>query len=328
MMATIITMVIVMSGASPMGLVLTMILGSLLAGVLYVFVMPHLSGYGQLGLMIFAVTFVISYLFSAPRQAGAKTLILVMFISGISVQNEQTYSFAAYANTLTMTILMGALIVATAYVPTSPRPEKVFLRLIRRFFRHARLLMSELAPDAKHKRGIVARWKTVLYRNDLLELPQKLGLCGRKIDHRMFPGHTPEQIEALVTALQALALRFKALVDAGEYPQADLLVRELRDDVRAWRLLIEEQCRLWAENPEAAVEPGVDSRERLTARLAKMEAHIEETFRRTEAGELNLEDRMNFYRLLGSYRGLSEAGIAYEQLAKNISWTTWQEAHF
>ena len=153
-------------------------------------------------------------------------------------------------------------------------------------------------------------------------------LYGRKIDHRTFPDHTPEQIEALVTALQALALRFKALVDAGEYPQADLLVRELRDDVRGWRLLVEEQCRLWAENPEAAVEPGVDSRERLTARLAKMEAHIEETFRRAEAKELNLEDRRNFYRLLGSYRGLSEAGIAYEQLAKNISWATWQEARF
>ncbi len=33
-------------------------------------------------------------------------------------------------------------------------------------------------------------------------------------------------------------------------------------------------------------------------------------------------------RLLGSYRGLSEAGIGYLRLAEKINWAQWQEARF
>ena len=69
----------------------------------------------------------------------------------------------------------------------------------------------------------------------------------------------------------------------GEHPQAELLVRELSDDVRPWRVLVQEQFRLWAEDPELEVEPGVDAQERVTARLARLEARIAETFR--QAGE-------------------------------------------
>ena len=40
----------------------------LFAGVLYIFVMPLLTSFAGLGLMIFAATFAICYLFAAPRQ--------------------------------------------------------------------------------------------------------------------------------------------------------------------------------------------------------------------------------------------------------------------
>jgi hypothetical protein len=37
---------------------------------------------------------------------------------------------------------------------------------------------------------------------------------------------------------------------------------------------------------------------------------------------------VNFYRLLGSYRGLSEALVEYVQLAEGINWMQWEEARF
>ena len=301
-------------------------LGCVFAGVVYVFIMPHLSGYAELGVLIFAATFAIYYLFSEPRQILAKMGGIVTFIVLISVQNQQTYSFAKYANTVAMIMLGLALAVATAYIPTSPHPEKKFLRLLRRFFRHAEFLMSSMALDWKKREGWAERWKMILYQNDLLELPQKLAMYGGHIDHRLFPGTTSEQVQAVVNSLRALALRFKDLVDAGGEPQAEPLVRELTEEVRGWRQVIEVLFRGWAG--KLAAESAGKLEKRLEARLSTIETRINETFSRLEPDKLKDEDYVNFYRLLGTYRGLSEALVGYAQIAEGVNWTQWQEERF
>jgi hypothetical protein len=166
----------------------------------------------------------------------------------------------------------------------------------------------------------------MLYQNDLLELPQKLAMFGGQIDHRLFPGTTSEQVQTLVNSLRALALRLKDLVDAGGQPQAEPLVRELLEDVRGWRQALEVVFRGWAE--ELAAESAGKLEKRLDATLTTMENRINETFNRIEPDKLNDEDYANFYRLLGSYRGLSEALVGYVQLAEGVNWAQWEEARF
>jgi uncharacterized membrane protein YccC len=278
--------------------------------------------------MIFGATFAIYYLLWQPSQALAKLTITAMFFTAIDVQNQQTYDFAHYANTVAGLALAGGLAIASWYLPPSPRPEKVFLRLLARFFRHSEHLMSRLALDWDQKKGIIDRWKTVLYRVNLLELPQKLALWSGKIDHRLFPDNSPEQVQALVTSLNAFAFRIKALAEMRDLQQADLLVRELLDDVRAWRLIVEEHLRRWGDSPAKSLYSSVEMQERLTARLARLEARVDETFGLTGEGALSSEDYENFYRLLGSFRGLSEAGIGYARLAEQIHWARLQEARF
>jgi uncharacterized membrane protein YccC len=301
-------------------------LGCVFAGVVYIFIMPHLSGYAELAVLIFTATFAIYYLFSEPRKALAKMGGIITFVVLIFVQNQQTYSFAKYANSIAMFMLGIALVVATVYIPTSPRPEKTFLRLLRRFFRHAEFLMSRMALDWKKKGDWAVRWKMMLYQNDLLELPQKFAIFGGQIDHRLFPGTTSEQVQTLVNSLRAFALRLKDLIDAREYPQASLLVRELIDDVRVWRTAIEELLSSWSN--DLATQPGGDLQNRLAASLTKMETRISSTLSLAEAGELGEEDYVNFYRLLGSYRGLSEALVGYAQIAEGVNWTQLEEERF
>ncbi len=307
-------------------MLLTFTLGAAFAGVVYIFVMPHLSGYWELGMLIFFITFAIYYLFAKPRQALAKMGAIVPFVVLISVQNEQTYSFAKYANTTAMIMLGIALVVATSYIPTSPRPEKVFLRLLKRFFRHSEYLLSHLAGHWRQERGLVERWRIDHYSDDLLRLSQELALWGKSIDYRTFPENRPAEVQALVTSLHALAFRIKALMDAREHPQAQLLVEHLQEDIRAWREVGGRVFQRLAENP--AAETDSDMRERLERRLGKLEARTSETFALAGEGELSTEDYENFYRLLGSYRGLSEAVIGYARLANKINWAQWQEARF
>jgi uncharacterized membrane protein YccC len=327
-LSVVFIMVVKQIGISPKAILLPFTLATLFTGVPYVFVMPHLSGYGELGLMIFGVTFAIGYLFSEPQQALAKMAGLALFARFISVQNEQTYSFASYANAAVMVMLVGALIFAMAYIPTNPRPEKVFLRLLRRFFRNAEFLISGLAPDGQRLKGITGRWRAVFYQNDLLELPGKLAACGQKIDYRAFPANAPEQVQALVSSLYVLAFQIKDLVDALGHPQAELAAKRLLDDVRAWHQVIETRMQRRADDPTQFIEPSADVRKRLADRLARLEANIEEMFAQSGKGELSTADCKNLYRLLGSYRGLSEAAISYVQLAEGMKWALWREERF
>ena len=303
-------------------------LGIVVAGIVYVFVMPNLSGYGELGLMLFGVTFGIFYLFSEPRHRMTRTASMAVFLILISVENQQSYNFAHYANTAVAIPLAFAVAFALTSVTTSPRPEKAFLGLLRRFFRHAEFLMSRLALDRDEQNGLATRWQMALYRNELLGMPGKLAALGQQIDYRVLPGTTAEQVQALARSLQALAYRVTELVDAREASQADLLVEAVIDDVRSWRMLGQKQFRLWADDPVLAVEEGVDMRDRLRARIAKLEGRISETLRAAGEGKFSEREFENFYRYLGAFRGLSESGIEYARLAEKLNWAQWEEERF
>ena len=302
--------------------------GSAFAGIMYVFVMPHLSGYIELGLMVFGVTFGYYYLFWRPQQALIKIAGVSSFLVHTSIQNQQTYSFAAFANSTAMIILACTLAIATSYIWAFPRPEKVFLRLLARFFRHSEFLMSRLALDRDQQRGLSIRWQMAIYRNNLLEIPAKLTVLAQRLDYRLLSGQTPEQIQAIVTNLQAIAYGIKEFVDARELPQADLLVTAVRDDLRAWRLTAQKQLRRWADDPALAALQGTEIWDRLVSRISRLEAQISETLRGVKEEQVSEEDLENFYLILGVFRGLSESGIEYSKAAERIDWTQLKEARF
>jgi uncharacterized membrane protein YccC len=309
-----------MPTVSPFSMLGPFALGCAMAGVIHIVVMPGLVGYEQLGLVIFAATAAIYYVFAAPSQGLAKLGGIIPVLVLISVENQQTYSFSAYANSSAMLLLAIALANVTAYLPPSPRPEKRFLRLTARFFRRAELLVSQLALDGKPPR------RATFLHSDLLGLPIKLETWGAKIDHSSFRGTTPEQVQELVASLHVLAHRIESLREARGYAQADLLVDHLLGDVTAWRRVLQQGLRRWAEDPGA--ELSKDIAERLAARLETLERRTSETFDLEEAGQIAEHEYASFYRILGSYRGLAEAMIAHARLTPGVDMGSWREARF
>ncbi len=202
------------------------------------------------------------------------------------------------------------------------------MRLYRRFFRHAEFLLSGLGPAEQRLRGNTWRWQAIFYRNSLLELPSKLAWYAQSIDYRAFPANTPERVQALVSSLYDLAFRIRDLVEAREQPHSELAVNRLREELRAWHQIIDRRLQSRADDPAQLVEPSANLRKRLAARLDRLEASVEELFAQADKGELSTADRRNLFRLLGSYRGLSEAEIGSAQLAEEINWAQWQEARF
>jgi uncharacterized membrane protein YccC len=288
----------------------------------YVFIMPRLSEFWQLALLIFAFSFVAAYFF---KGIGRAALFLSMFMM-LGIENQQTYDFAAAANTFLFIMLALLVLVALSYINGSPRPEKTFVRLVGRFFRSSEFLLSRLTAERLEARSFPEQMKRGFYLHEMQTLPGKLRAWGGQIDPKKFPGASPDQIDGLAASLQILVYRMEDLIEARRAPHAEVLVRELTKDIRAWRLVIEENCRRWAERPEAG--SAGDLPERLKARLATLNTTIEKTLNAAALEEISEEESGNFYRLLAGFRGFSDAALVYADVADEIDWSQLREERF
>ena len=298
----------------------------LFAGLIYIFIMPMISSFWGLGLLIFAVTLVICYLFAAPQEVLARALGLAMFIMLTSIENQQSYSFVYVANTAMMFPIFFALLILATYIPFSPLPEKVFLRLLARYFKSAEYLIATLGKDPQQPLTRMEVWRNRYHTRQVATLPRKLTVWGRMIDPRSFMGIEPGQVQSLALSLQALSYRISALLEARKQPQAAEIAEHLTQDVRHWRQAIQAYFQRWSEQPALAPETGLE--QRLQDRLARLEQHINEAFEFIGRDKLDQEAYRNFYRLLGGFRGASEAMLRYAQLNGRMNLMQWQENRF
>ena len=67
-------------------------LGTLVAGICYVLIMQHLSGYRELGALIFIATFVLYYAVYPHPHAANKMFAVISFFIVLSADNQQSYS--------------------------------------------------------------------------------------------------------------------------------------------------------------------------------------------------------------------------------------------
>ena len=67
---------------------------------------------------------------------------------------------------------------------------------------------------------------------------------------------------------------------------------------------------------------------KLTEITESLESRIKKILDRIEDNQLSEIDKENFYRLLGAYRGVSDALLEYSGNAGLIDWTEWREARF
>jgi len=307
--------------------------GILFACALYVFVMPQLSSFVGLGALIFAVTFAAGYLFHTPQQAILRLMGIMPFVVITGITNQQNYNFLAAANTALMLFLMYALLALTTYIPFSPQPEKVFLRLLGRFFRSSEALLFTMRWNPTDRRSLFEGWKKAYHLQQITTLPAKLATWSPFIDTGPLAGATKESVQALTSHLQAISYRLQYLVETREQPQTERLARDLSEvardllqEMRAWRLGIQNAFQILAQNPGAA--SASQLHDQLTARIECLENCVQETLNKAEGNMLSERDNAYFYGLLGGYRSLSEAVIEYAQTAVRIDWKRWREPRF
>ena len=69
-------------------------------------------------------------------------------------------------------------------------------------------------------------------------------------------------------------------------------------------------------------------RVRLDSVLERLEEKIKGALNKPAEGQFSDQDAEEFYRLLGAYRGVSEALVYYAGSADAIDWEPWREERF
>jgi len=308
------------------GMFLPIALGFALGGAIYVLVMPHLASFASLGVVLFAAVFLICYLYHRPTQAAGKAAALAVLVMLMGVANEQSYNFLNVANLAVVLPLVFAVLAVATHFPVSFRPEHVFLRLLGRFFRACAYLASTLQWDPANPPTRWQRFRRVLHLGDLARAPGKLAIWGSALPAAALGQSTTGQVQALVDSLQALAYRMQDLIETRATPQSQVLVRELLSEVRAWRVALQDIFGNLSQHPEAA--DFADFRSQLDAMVERLEKQIEEAVAGADQASISTRENENSFRLLGAFRGVSEALVNFARQAGGIDWARLREARF
>ena len=104
-----------------------------------------------------------------------------------------------------------------------------------------------------------------------------------------------------------------------------------QDDVGR-RAPLREHDRLPVGHPRPVEDPAAGEREVYRSRLSEiidhLEKHIKAALDQMPKGQISDRNAENFYRLLGAYRGVSEALVIYAGSAATIDWEQWKEERF
>ena len=295
------------------------VVGVSIAGIAYIFIMPQLSSFAGLGLLIFAITFFICYRYSEPKQGLGRAFGLAMFVAIASISNEQSYSFLTVANTALMLPLVFMILAITAHIPFSPRPERIFLRLMGRFFRSCEYLLS--SRDRKS-----TGWMMAYHARELASLPQKMTGLIPQINPKALPGTSLAQLQDIVTSLQSLADRMQGLAEANRYTQSMHLPNKIRHGASDWQITVQNTLSNLSSDPTSGNKEEFQSR--LGDIMAVVEQRIRHVLDKSGKGQVSAQDGEYFYRLLGAYRAVSDALVTYAGNTSRVEWAPWREDRF
>ena len=120
--------------------------------------------------------------------------------------------------------------------------------------------------------------------------------------------------------------RMQELLDARGNIQSAFLVQELQSDIRSRQIRMQAFLLRLSEDPTAGNSEKFIAI--LTGLVEQHETRIKETLNKTSKDQLSPQDSENFYRLLGAYRGVSDAMGEYLKSTDVIHWARWKEEKF
>lgn len=327
-LSTNIALIVSRAPATPIGIVAKIGMVMILLGAaLHIFVMPHLTSFAQLAVMIFVVSFAITYMFHDPKVAIGRTLGLAMMIVLMQLENRQSYSFLYAANLATAFLVPFGIVWLTGIFPVSFRPEDAFRRLLRRYMRACLALLETMTGDRPVPAGWWQRQIRAWNLRLIQTIPQQMTPWLNAMPDAALPGEGRARAQELLEALQALSHRIEDLFLLSRAGAGRRRHRELMPGLREWCDGVAAICRALRDDPQSLSRPDSAIGPVRLTRLRDLAASLVLRNAGATQGD-GPQDGRDLLRELTALRGVGEAVSGLLPLARGVDWDRMQEARF
>jgi uncharacterized membrane protein YccC len=294
------------------------------AGAFHVLLMPQLSSFASLGPAIFIGVFIFMIAFGKPQHGVLRVAFGAMFVMVISVKNEQTYNFLIILNLGVMFVLALVAGWISGWFPFYLAPAQRVSRQLRRLLTSgAELLAMEVAAPGWPLRAM----RRDFHLREVATLPDKIGRWLQASPVNALDEKFPGQAGTFVGNLQLLSNHLRNLFSLRSDAHTLVLARQLEPEFESWRSALVEVLQGLSREPSSA--DGSALRSRLDSKLAAMEERIAQVLNAAPPdSDSSRDESEELYRLLGAYRGLSQAIIDVVESGAQIDWDALRESRF
>jgi hypothetical protein len=223
-----------------------------------------------------------------------------------------------------LSVASYVLIYIFSYILSSPRPQRAFLSLIRRYFRSTHFLASEIQNN--EKTGHWRKFKIAFYRYELRTLPLKIKAWSKAINPKGYPENSADEIEELLMNIYSLSSSLEEWLISNRLPQTELILTETREELAKWDRGIERIFKAYYNDLDSTLSKRIE--DALMHHINTLESIINKHDTYIKQLDISPQEKENFYHLLGSYLGLSRSLISYAAAAEQINWKHWEEEVF
>ena len=273
-----------------------MVKAALIASSCYLLIMPMLSSFLGLGLMLFCTSFYTSYCYSKPDQILNRVFSLLMLASITSISNVQTYEAIHPLDvTLMFAVIITLLSVIIAFCPTS-KPKTLSLWLLRLYFRQVRFVFRWMGKTPQGWSGWVHYRAEQFYSGgDWLLTSNRLTPLLQKLQEQHNTSNVNDHLRELIYALESMSYRLDMLIQCTDDPRTLQLLNQR--PVSEWLETLRTLFDNWILSPEAADRQAVTGVETI---LASSEDRLVQDIESTMT--LSPEDDEALYSFIGYYK--------------------------
>jgi uncharacterized membrane protein YccC len=300
-------------------LIIPLLIAMTIFSGIYIFILPHLTRFYELGILLFVCMFAIRYFL----KVGILLFTLV-FIELVTITNPQKIDIPSLFNGFVYTPMLLVYLYVMSIIISSPMPEKAFLKSIKRFLKSVDYLLTKQALDSEKPRSFFENYKTAFHLQELKTLPDKSKAWGKAIDISLFPNTSKEEILEMTAALQTLAVKLDALIDAKSNLGKNELTDSLIDTVMNWKQELDKTFDNWNNSNETIRNNNSQS---IKNSIKSIEENLVNSVFQNK-NSMNEEDGIKFYNLLGCFKGVTDATLLFSNAADKVDWRQYNEERF
>ncbi len=196
--------------------------------LVYSVIMPRLSGAMELGTLLFLCMFGVFYFLDGVHRL----LGVIAATTKLSVHNEQVYDFIASANMLLLSVFSYSILFVYSYILGSPRPQRVFLSNIRKYFRSAEFLIADLQNTQKY--SVLRKFQVAFHSYEFKHLPLRIKSWSMPINYQHFDKNSRSQIEDFTIAIHSLSNSLEEYFSSKKLTQTHYILDETKGEFQRW----------------------------------------------------------------------------------------------